>query len=228
MATHVTPALLEPGYAPEPVPYLEAWALQRRLHDGLVEDAGDPGYLIALEHASVYTAGRRTQPSDHPTDGTPVIAVDRGGLLTWHGPGQLVVYPIVRLRDPGAVKDYVDRLEQALIDTLTGLGIEATRVDGRAGVWIRRAGQRDAKIAAIGIHIEDGVTMHGLALNVNCALDAYEAIVPCGITDAGVTTVAEQLGHDLTPAQVAPTLIARLGELLAPALAIAARQEVSV
>ncbi len=227
MSIHAIPRLLEPGYAPDPVPYLDAWALQRRLHDGVVGDAGDPGYLIALEHPSVYTAGRRTQPSDHPTDGTPVIPVDRGGLLTWHGPGQLVVYPIVRLRDPGAVKDYVARLEQALIDTLSGLGIEASRVEGRAGVWIRRDGAPDAKIAAIGIHIEDGVTMHGLALNVNCDLAPYEAIVPCGITDAGVTTVAEQLGRDVTPAGLAPALIARLGELLAPAITTGAEQAVS-
>ncbi|MDR2257318.1 MAG: lipoyl(octanoyl) transferase LipB [Arthrobacter sp.] len=221
MTTHVTLDLLEPGYCPEPVPYLEAWQLQRRLHDELVRDPGSTGYLISLEHPSVYTAGRRTQPADHPTDGTPVIPVDRGGLLTWHGPGQLVLYPIVRLSDPGAVKDYVARLEEAIIRTLSRLGVGATRVPGRAGVWMVREGQRDEKIAAIGIHIEDGVTMHGLALNVDCDLAPYEAIVPCGISDAGVSTVARQLGRSITPREIAPLLIAQLREQLAPAVAAA-------
>jgi len=204
---------------PQPIDYREAWTLQRTLHDEVLADPADPGHVLLLEHPPTYTAGRRTQDSDRPLDGTPVIDVDRGGLLTWHGPGQLVAYPIVRLADPGAVRAYVGALEQAIIDTLAELGITGTRVEGRAGVWVLTPGEPDRKIAAIGIHVERGVTMHGLALNVCNELAPYEVIVPCGITDAGVTTVTGLVGGEHTPASVSPILERHLRTHLEPQLA---------
>ena len=211
---------LRPGFTPSPLDYREAWAQQRRLHDELLEDPATADTVLLLEHPPTYTAGRRTQDSDRPQDGTPVIDVDRGGLLTWHGPGQLVAYPIVRLADSGAIRAYVTALEAAVIDTLAELGITGERVDGRAGVWVLTPGEPDRKIAAIGIHVERGVTMHGLALNVSNDLAPYEVIVPCGITDAGVTTVTELVGGQHTPASVAPLLERHLLAHLTPQLAV--------
>ena len=186
------------------VPYERAWAQQRELHAARV--AGDgPDTLLLLEHPSVYTAGRRTEPHERPQDGTPVVDVDRGGKITWHGPGQLVGYPIVALPDPVDVVAYVRRLEGALIEVCAGFGVEAGRVEGRSGVWLPSdepgPGSRwrpQRKIAAIGIRVARGVTMHGFALNCDPDLGAFGAIVPCGIADAGVTSLSAELGRDVT------------------------------
>jgi lipoyl(octanoyl) transferase len=194
--------LLLAGFGDDAVEYADGWALQRGIHEGVV--AGDaPDTVILLEHQSVYTAGRRTDASERPTDGTPVIDVDRGGKITWHGPGQLVGYPILRLAEPIDVVGYVRRLEGLLIDVLTELGVDCGRVEGRSGVWVSKDGA-DLKIAAIGIRIAHGVTMHGFALNCSNSLEPYARIVACGIRDAGVTTVSECLGRIVTPEEVAP------------------------
>jgi lipoyl(octanoyl) transferase len=187
------------------VPYEDAWARQRELHAQRV--AGQvPDTLLLLEHPSVYTAGRRTEASERPMDGTPVVDVDRGGKITWHGPGQLVGYPIVALPDPVDVVAYVRRLEDALIDVCAGFGLTAGQVEGRSGVWVAAdapgAGFRpERKVAAIGIRVARGVTMHGFALNCDPDLSAFGAIVPCGIPDAGVTSLSAELGRDLTTAE---------------------------
>ncbi|MGH8971108.1 MAG: lipoyl(octanoyl) transferase LipB, partial [Actinomycetes bacterium] len=168
------------------VPYDEAWAEQRRVHASVA--AGEvPDTVLLLEHPPVYTAGKRTSPFDRPQDGTPVIDVDRGGKITWHGPGQLVGYPIVRLGEPVDVVGHVRRVEEALILTCADLGVEAARVDGRSGVWVPgRDGAQDRKVGAIGIRVSRGVTMHGFALNCDCDLTWFDRIVPCGISDASV------------------------------------------
>lgn len=186
--------------------YLEAWERQRELAaeraDGIGADT-----LLLLEHPPVYTAGRRTEDGDRPTDGTPVIDVDRGGKITWHGPGQLVGYPIVRLAEPIDVVNYVRRIEQALIAVCTDMGLRCGRVEGRSGVWLP-AELRDGrwlperKIAAIGIRVQRGVAMHGFALNCDSALDAFDSIVPCGIRDAGVASLTGELGRAVTVAEV--------------------------
>ncbi|QCR18620.1 lipoyl(octanoyl) transferase LipB [Agrococcus sp. SGAir0287] len=176
------------------VDYQQAWALQRRLHDEVVEGGEDA--LLLLEHASVLTAGTSTRESDLPLDGSPVVRVDRGGRITWHGPGQLVAYPIVRIGELGVV-DWVRRLEQAVIDVLRPLGLDAERVPGRAGVWLRGDGSplaRDAKLAQVGVRVAAGVSMHGVAVNVDPDLSEFARIVPCGITDADVTSIAARLG----------------------------------
>ena len=191
------------------VPYDDAWALQRRLHAEVVAGAAD--VVLLLEHPPVYTAGKRTLPHERPLDGTPVVDVDRGGKITWHGPGQVTGYPIVRLAAPVDVVSYVRRLEQVLIDVCAGLGLPTGRVEGRSGVWTVD-GQR--KVAAIGIRVAQGVTMHGFALNCDPDLSAYGAIVPCGIADATVTSLSVELGRDVTTAEVLPLL-----ELHLPALA---------
>lgn len=188
------------------VPYEQAWARQRELHASRV--AGGEDVLLLLEHPSVYTAGKRTEPHERPQDGTPVVDVDRGGKITWHGPGQLVGYPIVALPDPVDVVAYVRRLEDALIEVCAGFGVEAGRVAGRSGVWLPAdepgPGSRwrpERKIAAIGIRVARGVTMHGFALNCDPDLGAFGAIVPCGIADAGVTSLSAELGRDVTTAE---------------------------
>ncbi|MCV2491298.1 lipoyl(octanoyl) transferase LipB [Geodermatophilus sp. YIM 151500] len=188
------------------VPYEEAWAMQRELHAARVAGGG-PDTLLLLEHPSVYTAGRRTEPHERPLDGTPVIDVDRGGKITWHGPGQLVGYPIVALPDPVDVVAHVRRLEQALIDVCADLGLPTGRIDGRSGVWVPAdppggAGRPARKIAAIGVRVARGVSMHGFALNCDPDLRAFGAIVPCGITDAGVTSLSAELGRDVPVAEV--------------------------
>ena len=186
------------------VDYEEAWARQREVHARVVEGTG-PDTLLLLEHPPVYTAGKRTEPHERPFDGTPVIDVDRGGKITWHGPGQLVGYPIVRLPDPVDVVAHVRRMEQALIDVCAGLGLPTGRVEGRSGVWVAADDRGpDRKIAAIGVRVARGVTMHGFALNCSNSLDAYERIVACGIRDAGVTTISRVLGRTVTPQEVAP------------------------
>jgi lipoyl(octanoyl) transferase len=186
------------------IDYLRAWDVQRELATARADGAGRDTLLL-LEHPSVYTAGKRTSPEDRPTDGTPVIDVDRGGKITWHGPGQLVGYPIVRLADPVDVVDYVRRIEEALIVVCERLGLATGRVDGRSGVWLPADGERpERKIAAIGIRVQRGVTMHGFEINCNADLTAFDRIVPCGIRDAGVTSLSAELGREVTVAEVRP------------------------
>ncbi len=174
------------------VPYEQAWAEQRRVHAGVVAGT-EPDTVLLLEHPPVYTAGKRTLDLERPVDGTPVIDVDRGGKITWHGPGQLVGYPILALPDPVDVVAHVRRVEAALILACADLGVEATRVEGRSGVWVPGTdGGQDRKVAAIGIRVSQGVTMHGFALNCDCDLTWFDRIVPCGITDASVTSLARR------------------------------------
>ncbi|ATQ28195.1 lipoate--protein ligase [Rhodococcus ruber Chol-4] len=198
--------------------YLEAWERQREIAADRAEGRG-VDTLLLLEHPPVYTAGKRTDPEDRPTDGTPVIDVDRGGKITWHGPGQLVGYPIIRLGEPIDVVGYVRRLEQALIEVCTDLGLTCGRVEGRSGVWLP-AELRDGhwlperKVAAIGVRVQRGVTMHGFSLNCDATLDAFDSIVPCGIRDAGVTSLTGELGRDVTVAEVMPAVTAAVIDAL--------------
>jgi len=221
----VSVAVVRVGFAPPlgdaPVPYLAAWDLQRDVHAGVV--AGDrPDTVLLLEHESVYTAGRRTTTWDRPTGElaarTPVVDVDRGGRITWHGPGQLVGYPILRLPDPFDVVAYVRRVEQMLIDVCGAFGLATMRVDGRSGVWVAADDRRpERKVAAIGVRVARGVTMHGFALNVDCDLAAYDSIVPCGIADAGVTSLSAELGRPVTVAEVLPVVESHLATLTSAA-----------
>lgn len=190
-----------PGFAPHYVPYTQGWDLQRTIHADVV-DGTRPDTLILLEHEAVYTAGKRTEAHERPQDGTPVIDVDRGGKITWHGPGQLVGYPIVRLPEPMDVVAHVRRIERILIDVLRPFGVDGYQVDGRSGVWVRRPLSED-KVAAIGVRVQQGVTMHGFAINCDNTLAGFRDIIPCGITDAGVTTVSEITGRPLSPADLA-------------------------
>lgn len=190
------------------VEYDAAWALQREVHAAVVDGAQDT--VLLLEHEPVYTAGRRTELWERPTDGSRVVDVDRGGRITWHGPGQLTGYPIVRLADPIDVVAYVRRLEQVLIDTCSNLGLEAVRVEGRSGVWTTD-GQR--KVAAIGIRVARGVTLHGFALNCDNPLTPYDGIVACGLADASVTTVSTELGRPVSVEDVLPVVSALLPRL---------------
>lgn len=185
-------------YIAERTPYEAGWARQRELHARIV--AGEqPDTLLLVEHDPVYTAGKRTRPEDRPFDGTPVIDVDRGGRITWHGPGQLTGYPIVHLPDPIDVMEYVHRLEDAIMTVCADLGIATERQDERTGVWVPADDRGPArKIAAIGVRVARGVTMHGFALNCDNDLDWYHRIVPCGIRDAGVTSITEELGRTVT------------------------------
>jgi len=200
------------------VDYLTAWEEQRRLHAAVV--AGEaPDTVLLLEHPSVYTAGKQTKPWDRPLDGTPVIDVDRGGLITWHGPGQLVGYPIIRLPGeagrPRDVVAHVRRVEQVIINTCAELGLATVRIPGRRGVWVAGDGERpDRKIAAIGIRVARGVSMHGFALNCDADLSHFDRIVPCGITDAGVTSLSVELGRQVTVAEVLPIVERHLPILL--------------
>ncbi|MGH3694325.1 MAG: lipoyl(octanoyl) transferase LipB [Pseudonocardiaceae bacterium] len=190
------------------IDYNQAWALQRELATARAEGTG-PDVLLLLEHPAVYTAGRRTTPADRPAEGTPVIDVDRGGKITWHGPGQLVGYPLIALTEPLDVVDFVRRLEQALISVCTGLGLDTGRIAGRSGVWLAAdpaTGRPQRKIAAIGVRVSRGVTMHGFALNCAPDLSAFDRIVPCGITDAGVTSLTAELGRPVSVAQVRPAV----------------------
>ena len=193
-----------------PVPYEPAWQLQRELHAARADGAvGDQ--VILLEHEPVFTAGRRTEPQDRPWDGTPVVEVDRGGKITWHGPGQLTGYPILALPDGVYVVDYVRKLEAAIIAVCADLGLEAGRIAGRSGVWV--PGTPDRKVAAIGIRVARGVTMHGFAINCDCDLGWFGRIVPCGIADASVTTLSAELGRPVSVAEVVPLIEHRLAEV---------------
>jgi lipoyl(octanoyl) transferase len=193
------------------VAYEAAWARQRAVH-AAVADGREPDTVLLLEHPSVYTAGKRTEPWERPADGTPVIDVDRGGKITWHGPGQLVGYPILRLPDPIDVVAYVRRTEQVLIDVCAEFGVTAGRVDGRSGAWITGNGV-DRKIAAIGIRVSRGVTLHGFALNCNPDLRFFDTFVPCGIADAGVTSLSKELGRDVTIDEVLPVVESHIDTL---------------
>lgn len=199
--------VLVAGLSPVTVPYLDGWALQRRIHDEVVRGER-PDTLILLEHDPVYTAGKRTEPHERPADGTPVVDVDRGGKITWHGPGQLVGYPIVRLREPVDVVAHVRRIERLLIAALSAHGVDGYQVEGRSGVWVRRPLSED-KVAAIGVRVEKGVTMHGFAVNCDNTLSGFRGIIPCGITDAGVTTVSEVVGAAIAPRDILPEVIAQ-------------------
>jgi lipoyl(octanoyl) transferase len=195
------------------VPYDDAWRLQQALHAEVVAGADD--VTLLLEHPPVYTAGKRTEPWERPVNSTTVIDVDRGGRITWHGPGQLTGYPIVRLADPVDVVAYVRRLEGALIEVCASYGVTAVRVEGRSGVWVPADDQRpDRKVAAIGIRVARGVAMHGFALNCDCDLRAFDALVPCGITDAGVTSLSAESGRQVTVADVIPTVESALHRAL--------------
>jgi len=199
------------------IDYEEAWARQRDLHARVV--VGDaPDTLLLLEHPPVYTAGKRTLPHERPFDGTPVIDVDRGGKITWHGPGQLVGYPIVRLPDPVDVVAHVRRLESALIDVCAGVGLATERVEARSGVWVR-ADERgpDRKVAAIGVRVAKGVTMHGFALNCDPDMAAFANMIPCGIVDAGATSLTTELGRDVPVSEVIDAVEEAMRAVLAPA-----------
>ncbi len=207
------------GFGAAAVPYQPAWEEQRSLHERRVSGA-IPDCCLLLEHPPVYTAGKRTSPLDRPVGdpGAPVIEVDRGGKITWHGPGQLVGYPIVRLGEPIDVIAYVRAIEEALIRTCAEFGVKAGRVDGRSGVWVRTdqaAGPAsDRKVGAIGIRIARGVTMHGFALNCDCDLSWYDRIVPCGIRDATVTTLSAEAGRPVSVADALEVIEPHLAEAL--------------
>jgi lipoyl(octanoyl) transferase len=201
------------------VPYEQAWERQREIHAQVVAGAA-PDTALLLEHPPVYTAGKRTEVFERPVDGTPVIDVDRGGKITWHGPGQLVGYPIVRLPDPIDVVAYVRRMERMLIDVVAELGLQAGQIEGRSGVWLPAdATGPDRKIAAIGIRVAQRVTLHGFALNCNPDLTWFDRIVPCGISDAGVTSLTKELGRDVSVADALPVVEQRLTSLLVDAAA---------
>jgi lipoyl(octanoyl) transferase len=196
------------------VPYEQAWARQREIHAEVVAGAV-PNTVLLLEHPPVYTAGKRTEPWERPLDGTPVIDVDRGGKITWHGPGQLVGYPIVRLPDPIDVVAYVRRMERVLIDVCAEFGVDAGQVEGRSGVWLPADDHGpDRKVAAIGIRVSQGVTLHGFAVNCDPDLTWFDRIVPCGIADAGVTSLSKELGRGVSVTEVLPVVERRLGGLL--------------
>jgi len=186
------------------VDYLSAWKLQKQIHQDVINLQSE-NTLLLLEHPSVYTAGRRTEILDRPLDDTPVIDVDRGGKITWHGPGQLVGYPIVKLKNSTDVVGFVRELETALISVCAEFGIKADRYCERSGVWVRDD-KGDRKIAAIGLRVAKGVTMHGFALNVNPDLSAFEKIIPCGITGAKVTSLTAELGSEITINEVLPVI----------------------
>lgn len=186
------------------VEYTDAWQRQRELHDALVAGTG-PATVLLLEHPAVYTAGRRTDVSFLPADGTPVVTTDRGGLITWHGPGQLVGYPIVRLPKPIDVVAYVRRIEAMIIEVCAELGVSAGRVAGRTGVWLPQDDRGpERKVAAIGVRVSREVTLHGFAINCDCDLGAFDRIVPCGIRDAGITSLTAELGRTVTVAEILP------------------------
>ena len=254
------------GFGADAVPYLAGWDLQRAVHqrraDGEIADV-----CLMLEHEPVYTAGKRTRPADRPLGdpGAPVVEVDRGGKITWHGPGQLVGYPIIKLREPMDVVGYIRSLEEALIRTCAEFGVTAQQVAGRSGAWITgvapgvpgaspgvpgvapggpgaspggpgggqggpgggqggqgasggslggSGGGQDRKVGAIGARVARGVTMHGFALNCDCDLSWFGRIVPCGISDAGVTTLSAEAGRRITVADALPVMERHLAEVL--------------
>ena len=202
---------LQAGLEPNFVDYEQAWELQRTIHAEVASGARQ-NTCVLLEHSPVYTAGKRTELEEHPQDGTRVIPVDRGGKITWHGPGQLVGYPIMQLPNPIDVVGYVRWLEQVLIDSIAEFGIKGERVDGRSGVWVLRDGDF-VKVAAIGIRVADATTMHGFALNCNNSLQPYETIIACGIKDAATSTLSELTGKNITTAMAAEVVMRHLKEI---------------
>ena len=205
------PAFAVIGLSPDFVDYEDAWQLQRKVHED-VANGTQADTVLLLEHSSVFTAGKRTEPDERPMDGTPVIDVDRGGKITWHGPGQLVGYPIMKLPEPIDVVGYVRWLEQVLIDSIAEFGVKGERVGGRSGVWVNVNGSFE-KVAAIGIRVAEKVTMHGFALNCNNSLEPYETIIACGIRDAKTTTLSLLSGKDITPVMAAEAVQRHLGEI---------------
>lgn len=202
------------------VDYESAWALQRELADARA--AGGPDTLLLLEHRSVYTAGKRTLPEERPADGTAVVDTDRGGKITWHGPGQLVGYPIIGLAEPIDVVNYVRRLEESLIHVCAELGLHTERVAGRSGVWVPADERGPArKVGAIGVRVSRATTLHGFALNCDCDLDAYSAIVPCGISDAGVTSLSAESGRHIGVDDVVDRVTAAVCDALEGRLRVA-------
>lgn len=199
------------GLDPNFVDYESAWQTQREVH-AAVASGQKPETVLLLEHSSVFTAGKRTEEYEKPTDGTPVINVDRGGKITWHGPGQLVGYPIMRLPEPIDVVGYVRWLEQVLIDTIAEFGVIGQRVGGRSGVWVDVKGEFE-KVAAIGIRVAEKTTMHGFALNCDNSLQPYDTIVACGISDARTTTLEILTGKKITPAMAAEVVKKHLGQI---------------
>lgn len=206
--------IVHAGFGPDALPYMPVWDRQRELLEARA-DGAIPDTVLLLEHEPVYTAGKRTEEWERPVDGTKVIDSDRGGRITWHGPGQLVGYPIVQLPDPVDVVAYVRRLEEMLIAVCADFGVEAGRVERRSGVWIAADGTRPArKIAAIGIRVSRGVTMHGFAINCDPDMSWFDRIVPCGIADAGVTSLALELGRPVPVAEVIPAVERHLPAIL--------------
>ena len=205
------PEFFNAGLAPDFVDYEAGWELQRKIHSEVVSGER-PDTVILLEHTPVYTAGKRTEDSERPQDGTPVIDVDRGGKITWHGPGQLIGYPIMALPRPIDVVGYVRWLEQVLIDSIAEFGLYTERVDGRSGVWAPLDGTH-VKVAAIGIRVAEHTTMHGFALNCNNSLAPYETIIACGIRDATVSTLSQLIGREITPAMAAEVVQRHLKEI---------------
>jgi lipoyl(octanoyl) transferase len=205
------------------VDYQTAWAEQRRLHAAVLAGEAPPTCLL-VEHPSVYTAGKRTNSWDRPVDGTPVVDVDRGGKITWHGPGQLVGYPIVPLPEAMDVVAHVRRVEEVMIRTCAEFGVTTERVEGRSGVWVLADDEpaaQDRKIAAVGIRVAQGVSMHGFGLNCDADLSAFDKIVPCGITDAGVTSLSRETGRTITVADVTPVVERHLADVFDPTFATA-------
>jgi lipoyl(octanoyl) transferase len=202
---------LQAGLEPNFVDYEEAWELQRTIHSEVAKGER-PNTCILLEHSPVYTAGKRTELEEHPEDGTRVIPVDRGGKITWHGPGQLVGYPIMQLPNPIDVVGYVRWLEQVLIDSIAEFGVKGERVDGRSGVWVALNGDY-VKVAAIGSRVADATTRHGFALNCNNSLQPYETIIACGIKDAATSTLSELTGTNITTALAAEVVMRHLKEI---------------
>lgn len=190
------------GLAPDFVDYREGLQLQNAVH-ARVSAGEQENTVLLLEHSPVYTAGKRTEAHEYPQDGTDVVAIDRGGKLTWHGPGMLVGYPILRLPEPVDVIVYIRLLEEILLKVIRGLGVQCERVEGRSGVWVRgTVGQPDRKIAAIGLRVARGTTMHGFAINCSNDLAPFQNIIPCGISDAGVTSISRELGRNIDPADI--------------------------
>lgn len=205
------PEFIELGLSPNFVGYEEAWEIQRKIHSEVA--AGTRGNtVLLLEHQPVYTAGKRTEGVEYPQDGTPVIETDRGGKITWHGPGQLVGYPIMQLPRPIDVVGYVRWLEQVLIDSISEFGLLTERVAGRSGVWAP-VGETHVKVAAIGIRVSEHTTMHGFALNCNNSLVPYDNIIACGIADAKTSTLTELLGREITPKMASEVIQRHLGEI---------------
>jgi lipoyl(octanoyl) transferase len=185
------------------VEFQQSWDRQREIHHKIVSE-NHPNTVVLLEHQNVFTAGRSTKPEDRPMDSSPVFDIDRGGRITWHGPGQIVCYPIIKLDDPVDVVAHVRRLELLIMNVCSKLGLETTQIEGRSGVWVKGNGFLDKKIAAIGIRVAKKVTMHGFALNCNNSLDGFRKIVPCGIADSDVTTLSLELGREVSVAEVTP------------------------